>query len=84
MTHDPNVLNVLYFSLDGRFFKLRADRCFFWHAICFSSMRVLPVRETRQSSAVLFLVDKSCGVIVSYMYYDTLFVTCSSRLMNDG
>ena len=29
---------------------------FFWHAICFSSMRVLPVREIRRSSAVLFLV----------------------------
>jgi hypothetical protein len=28
MTHDPNVLNALYFSLDGRFFKLRADRFF--------------------------------------------------------
>jgi hypothetical protein len=26
MTHDPNVLNVLSYSLDGRLFKLRADR----------------------------------------------------------
>ena len=29
MTHDPNVLDALYFSLDGRFFKLRADFFFF-------------------------------------------------------
>ena len=44
MTYDPNVLNALNFSLDGRLFKLRADRClFFWHAICFRFMRVLSV-----------------------------------------
>ena len=34
------------FSLDGRLFdKLRADRRVFRHAICFSFMRVLPLRE---------------------------------------
>ena len=44
MTYDPNVLNALYFSLDGRLFKLRADRCrLFWHAICYCFMRVLSV-----------------------------------------
>ena len=47
MTHDPNVLNALYFSLDGRFFKLRADRCVFLarYSFQFYSMRVLLVRE---------------------------------------
>lgn len=35
MTHDPNVLDALYFSLDGRFFKLRADRCFFMARLLF-------------------------------------------------
>ena len=33
------------FSLDGRLFKLRADRRVFRHAICLSFMRVLPLRE---------------------------------------
>ena len=28
----PMFSNALYFSLDGRFFKLRADRCFFFLA----------------------------------------------------
>jgi hypothetical protein len=77
MTHDPNVLNALYFSLDGRFFKLRADRCFFWHANCFSSMRVLPVRENFVGLVPFFFwsISRVGGVIISYMYYDTLFVT---------
>jgi len=74
MTHDPNVLNVLSYSLDGRLFKLRADR-FFWHAICFGFMRVLPYEKAGRSSAVFskFML----GVIVSYMYLGPLFVTGS-------
>ena len=76
MTHDPNVLNALYFSLDGRFFKLRADRCFFGTLFVSFVCVFCPFEKTRWSSAVLFVVDKSCwGVIIAYLFYDTLFVT---------
>lgn len=71
MTYDPNVLNALYFSLDGRLFKLRADRCLFFLArylflfyACSISLRKL-----------LGLVPSSMlclGVIVSYTYNGTL------------
>jgi len=44
--------------MDGGLFKLRADR-FFWHAICFSFMRVLRFEKTGWSSAVF---SKSCWV----------------------
>jgi len=72
MTYDPNVLNAHNCSLDGRLFKLRADRCsfFFWHAICFRSYACsISLRK------LLGLVPslKSClGVIVSYTYNGTL------------
>jgi hypothetical protein len=46
MTHDPNVLNVLSYSLDGRLFKLCADRFFlarylFQFYACSTSLRKL-------------------------------------------
>ena len=58
----PMFSNALYFSLDGRFFKLRADRCFFFFGTLFVSVVCVlcPFEKTRRSSAVLFVVDKSC------------------------
>jgi hypothetical protein len=72
MTHDPNVLDALYFSLDGRFFILRADRFFFGTPFVSVVCVFYPFEKTRRSNAVLFVVDKSrWGVMISYMYYDT-------------
>jgi hypothetical protein len=45
MTDDPNVLNVLDFSLDGRLFELRTDRCFFSARYLFQFYACLRLRE---------------------------------------
>ena len=80
MTHDPNVFNALYFSLDGRFFKLRVlTVVFFWHAIRSSSMRVLPARKL-VGLVPFYLwsishVGASSSRTCTVQYYDTLFVT---------
>jgi len=69
MTHDPNVLDVLYFSLDGRFFKLRADPVVVVFGTLFVSVICVfcQFEKTRRSSAVLFVVDKSCWGVTSTM-----------------
>jgi hypothetical protein len=72
MTHDPNVLNALYFSLDGRFFNYVLTVVFFGTLFVSVVCVFCPFEKTLWSSAVLFVVDKSCwGVIISYLYYDT-------------
>ena len=77
MTHDPNVFDALNFFLDGRSSNYVLTVVFFFGTLFVSVVCVFcPLEKTRRSSAVLFWVDKSCWVvIISHMYYDTLFVT---------
>jgi len=78
MTHDLNVLlDALYFSLDGRFFKLRADRCFFLarYLFHFYACSARSRKLVGQVPFYLWSISRVGGVIISYMYYDTLFVT---------
>ena len=63
MTHDPNVLNVLSYSLDGRLFKLLADR--FSGTLFVSVLCVFYVFEkTGRSSATFFKVMQGCHHVV--------------------
>jgi len=55
MTHDPNVLNALNFSLDGRFFNYVLTVVCFFGTLFVSVLCVFcPFEKTRRSSAVHF------------------------------